>query len=146
MLLAAGLLFVQCSSSDKADENSQAVDNSNVSAIVDGKVNKAAIRKTFLSHRSDIHSCYKEAHEKNPEVSGKFVINFEIQEDGSTKDEKINTEKSTIEDEDFGECLIGKIRGIQFPKAPEGQTVTVRYPFRFSGKRKMSSGKDDGEG
>lgn len=139
MLLIGSLFLVQCSSSDKADETTQAVDNSNVSAIVDGKVNKTAIRKTFLSHRADIRGCYKEAHEKDPEVSGKFVVHFQIQDDGSIKDEKINSENSTIDDDDFADCLLGKIRDFQFPKAPEDQTVTVRYPLNFSGKRKMGA-------
>ena len=134
MLLISGLFLIQCSSSDKGS-----VDNSNVSVIVDGKVNKTAIRQTFLSHREDIRGCYKEAHAKDPSVSGKFIINFKIQDDGSIKDEKINSEKSTIDDEDFANCLLARVKEFQFPKAPEGQSVTVRYPLNFSGKTKMGA-------
>ena len=50
---------------------------------------------------------------------------------------QVTVDKNLVED--FANCLLARVKEFQFPKAPEGQSVTVRYPLNFSGKTKMGA-------
>lgn len=94
------------------------------------------IQKSAWELRSQLKECYETSLKDFPDASGKLTVEFilENEEDGTrvTQAEVLSGE-STILDDQLNACLI---RGLQELKIDveiqDGESVKVRYPFRFS--------------
>ena len=62
---------------------------------------------------------------RDPELSGRFMLEFTIGSDGRVTDARLPTNELG---EDVGTCIVGAVRRWRFD-APDGGEVTVRRPY-----------------
>ena len=92
---------------------------------------RAAFRKTMDSHKEDFADCYREALAMKPDMVGKIVFSWTLNEHGKAQ-------KSSIVSNDTGDdwaanCVLQKSANWQFPIPPPSQTGTeVRYPLNLA--------------
>jgi hypothetical protein len=83
-------------------------------------------------------NCYEGALAKNPELSGKAVIHFEILGDrsvgGVVNDARL-VKGTTLDDPEFRTCVTESIMSVAFDAPPENGTLTVTVPMRFTPTR-----------
>lgn len=100
-------------------------------------INREGIRQTFIQNSKDIHTCYEE-HGSEKKLSGKLIFDFEVDDQGRILHSKTSEEKSTIHDNDLGECIGTKMKTWVFPKSASTETTRVFYPIYFDAKDKTS--------
>lgn len=83
------------------------------------------IRKAF----PQIRTCYLQSGSFKKKVTGRILVSFRIEENGSVSEGSIL--KSNFRDSPLHDCILEKIKGIQFPPPVGGGYVDVSYPFHF---------------
>ncbi len=81
------------------------------------------------SHMAEIRYCHESAMLSNPNISGKIVIQFSIDQNGTIEKSKI--ESSNLGDPSLESCIMKKLVNWRFPKPKGGIHVAVSYPFIF---------------
>ena len=94
-----------------------------------GSLDPSAIAKVVKSRLTAVKECYERELKRNPQLAGKVVIRFTIEEDGRVA--AVTVEESTLGDPAVGSCIVSRFERFRFPK-PEGGAVTVSYPFIFT--------------
>lgn len=89
---------------------------------------KEDIRTIISSHAGDVSECYVTALKKNPRLSGKLVLEWEVNPIGDPK----NVQVIQAVDAKMDKCIIGKLQNWAFPPPQNNQLTRVRYPFNFS--------------
>jgi len=89
----------------------------------------AVIRRVLKQHTPAIRTCYDQALARNPALSGRMSLRWTVETDGTVS--KAEVQSLPAEDAEFGKCLVGVLRGMQFPRLAGGQ-VTITYPFVLS--------------
>lgn len=106
-------------------------------------VDRDGIRQTFSKHENYIRSCYKKTLSEKPQekLSGIVVLQFDIDPSGQAKtakilDKKIPTSRNrtTLHDPKLHSCLLAGVHSWDWPVDPEGRTINVIYPLKFSDK------------
>jgi TonB family protein len=87
-----------------------------------------AIKEVVMSKIKGIEYLYKRALRRNPELRGKIVVRFTIDEQGNVLSPEIVS--STLNCPTLEQGLLRRIRTWKFPPTTGG-SVTVRYPFIF---------------
>jgi len=77
--------------------------------------------------------CYKRRLEEQPGLRGTMALDLVLGTDGRVTAVYYNRSSSTIEDADLQSCIERAIKSRAYPHA-FGGSVTVTYPFRFSGE------------
>ncbi len=95
---------------------------------VDGKMDQAKINAIIKSKQKALQDCYERELRKNPNLSGKIVVRFTINENGKVSDVRI--ESDSMGNPGVSDCILSRIRRWIFPKPDEG-SVTVSVPFVF---------------
>lgn len=92
-----------------------------------GSVDREAVRAVIRDHLREIRSCYEAGLKKNPRLSGRAVLEWDIGDGGKVTGTKVirSVEKSV------DGCMTGQIAKWTFPTPPAGQVARVRYPFAF---------------
>ncbi len=93
------------------------------------RVNRVALEEAVASRQGELRTCYEQALDRNPNLSGKVVIELRIAPNGSAQD--VGVAQSSITDRGFHRCLIRQIGTWTFP-ATGNLTDLVRLPFVFS--------------
>lgn len=96
------------------------------------QVDKEAIRRKIKDHFPEVKECYSNSLKEKPELQGKVVVNFDVDDTGSVKNAKTDEVKSTLKDEKFNSCLTEKMQAWKFPAPPKGQIANISYPFIFT--------------
>lgn len=94
-----------------------------------GSLDPSAIAKVVKSRLTAVKECYERELKRNPQLAGKVVIRFTIEEDGRVTG--VAVEESSLGDPNVGSCIVSRFERFRFPK-PDGGAVTVSYPFIFS--------------
>ncbi|MSP18107.1 MAG: FHA domain-containing protein [Bdellovibrionales bacterium] len=91
-------------------------------------LSKDLINAVVQRHRAEIRACYDSALQRNPKLSGKVVMFFNIQSNGIVS--TVGIKESTIGDAGLESCIGSRIKSWVFPK-PEAPVVTevAAYPF-----------------
>lgn len=89
---------------------------------------KESVRETVNARVADVADCYSTALKKNPKLSGKVVLEWEVNPIGDPKNVKVVEAVDPLLDK----CLAKKITGWAFSPPPDGKVMKVRYPFDFS--------------
>ncbi len=91
-------------------------------------LSKDLINAVVQRHRAEIRACYDSALQRNPKLSGKIVMFFNIQPNGIVS--TVGVKESTIGDVGLEGCIGSRIKSWVFPK-PEAPVVTevAAYPF-----------------
>jgi TonB family protein len=96
---------------------------------VDGSLEGADIARVVKGRISSIKECYERELKRNPQLAGKIVVRFTIDEEGKVTNAAL--EENTVSDKSVGACVVSRFERFRFPK-PEGGSVTVSYPFIFA--------------
>jgi outer membrane biosynthesis protein TonB len=104
---------------------SEAVDSS-------GGLTPEQVRAVVERHRSALQWCFEKELQKNPKLSGKVVVFWQIEPSGSVSTSRIKS--STVGDGDVDDCLQRQVVKWTFPAASNGQITKVFYPFVFSAR------------
>lgn len=94
-----------------------------------GGLSREAVRRAVSAHRREIRACYERALIAKPKLKGRVVFKWYISPEGPVT--SIHLEDSEVNHPQLEGCVMGVIKGIMFPKAPNGQATTVIYPFMF---------------
>ena len=91
---------------------------------------KNEVHKQIRSNREPSEKCYAELKAKAPDIKGKLVVTFRVNENAEVENINIVTSKTTILDLNFQTCIKNLMKEIKtFPKAPKGNYMDVDYPF-----------------
>ncbi len=98
-------------------------------AVITGAIDISDINASVKKALSKIRWCYEKEVHKDHYLSGKIVVNFIINENGSVPIAKIRT--STMDNEFVEKCLANQIKKIRFPLPKGGGIMIVNYNFVF---------------
>jgi hypothetical protein len=90
------------------------------------------IRQLVMDNRKAARKCYEDARKDLKDLQGNVVIHFVLDPDGKVKSADLNQERSTLKSPAVVNCVIGVIKGIQFPKSSRAMETTANYPFNFT--------------
>ncbi|HKO46707.1 MAG TPA: AgmX/PglI C-terminal domain-containing protein [Polyangiaceae bacterium] len=90
------------------------------------------IRKLVMDNRKAARKCYDDARKDQKDLKGDVVIHFVLDPEGKVKLAELNQERSTLKAPVVTDCVLGVIRGIQFPKSSRAMETTTNYPFNFT--------------
>lgn len=90
---------------------------------------QAAIDEEVRARVVDLRACYDSRAERAPDLQGIIVAQFVIDDEGHARD--IVFESETLDDDELESCLAGVLGSIEFPRAPESESIAVTYPFDF---------------
>ena len=95
-----------------------------------GELSRDEIAKVVRANLRGIQSCYEKNLLKNPALSGKIVLKWVIDENGSVSKAEIVSDG--LHNSKVGACLLTEARKWKFPHPRGGGVVTVTYPFMFN--------------
>lgn len=96
---------------------------------VTGGLDREAVRKEIAKHRREIRTCFESALSLRNDLQGMIVYQWNISPLGNVT--TIKLESTELKSDLVEGCVMGIIRAIVFPKAPNGQPTDVIYPFFF---------------
>jgi hypothetical protein len=97
-----------------------------------GGLDKETVRRVIAGYRGKVRICYDKSLVGNPKVAGRVVYKWLISPPGPVP--QVNITKSGVESQTLEQCVLGVIKNMVFPKAPNGRPTTVIYPFEFFSK------------
>jgi Ca-activated chloride channel family protein len=96
---------------------------------ISGGFSKEVIQKTFKQRLSAMERCYQKALEKKPNIQGE--VTFQLAIDSSGRVTKVDLVSSKINDKKLEQCLIQKIKELNFPTPEPTDKVTVTVSFNL---------------
>jgi len=97
---------------------------------VNGSIDPELIRKVVHEHRAQIRTCYETQLNSKPNLAGKLVSAWTIDQGGTVTE--AHTQESTLRDHTVEQCVASKIKTWRFPIPKGGGEVFVTYPFIFT--------------
>ncbi|MFN2548189.1 MAG: AgmX/PglI C-terminal domain-containing protein [Myxococcales bacterium] len=97
---------------------------------VTGSIDPELIRKVVHDHRAQIRTCYETQLTSRPNLAGKLVSAWTIDQSGTVTE--AHTQESTLHDHSVEGCVAAKIKTWRFPIPKGGGEVFVTYPFIFT--------------
>jgi hypothetical protein len=94
-----------------------------------GRLPPAVIQGIVRDSYDKPRACYEKGLERDPTLTGRVLVRFVIERDGSVS--KAGVSANDLPDCDVTRCVVQGFRNLRFPK-PEGGIVTVVYPIMFS--------------
>ncbi len=91
-------------------------------------MDKEAVRVIVREHISEVRKCYENRLRTKPDLSGKLILNWEINRDGVVA----NPVASVPLDKEVDNCVIDKLKKWKFPEPPNNRVASVSYPFEFT--------------
>lgn len=98
-------------------------------ADVSGGMDRDAIAEVIRSNIGQIRFCYERRLSAVPNLFGKVLVQFSIQDGGIVLLPKVAN--STLSDSVVEGCMLRRIASWKFPSPPAGSSVLVTYPFLF---------------
>ena len=99
---------------------------------VDGSLDANVIAKEIKARLGGVRACYEAGLKRNPSISGKLVLRFEVSTIGKVTSAEVDSD--TLHDDEVASCIKGKMMSIRFP-APAGGSVQFSYPFVFQSSK-----------
>ena len=103
-------------------------------AVPKENIDREEIRQTISSNRSKFKLCYDEALKRNENLSGRIVVEFDIETQGDVP--RAFAIENDTQDTVFGSCIADQLKTIKFPPPPKEEIARVRYPFVFSSQKR----------
>ncbi len=94
-----------------------------------GTLDNQKISETVKRRIGAVKSCYEKELKRNPQLQGKIVMQFTIEESGRVSD--VSAKSDSIGEPAVSECIKDAIGRWRFDK-PEGGSVTIAFPFIFA--------------
>ncbi len=95
-----------------------------------GSIDKEAIRRIIQQNKNAIRSCYERSLQRKPDLYGKLVLEWDIEERGRVT--RASVKSNTLGDDKVATCIMGRIKDLKFPEPPPDQIGRVTFPFVFS--------------
>ena len=95
-----------------------------------GSIDPELIRKVVHEHRAQIRTCYEMQLNSRPDLAGKLVSAWTIDQGGSVTE--AHTQESTLREHAVEQCVASKIKTWRFPIPKGGGEVFVTFPFIFT--------------
>ena len=97
-----------------------------------GTIDREAIRRVILDNISQIRNCYERLLNQKPDLFGKLVIEWDIEEKGRVK--KARAISNSTGSSELATCVVTRLKTWRFPEPPDDQIARVTYPFVFAAK------------
>jgi TonB family protein len=97
---------------------------------VSAGMDKEAIRHTIRDNLVPIRHCYEKELKSRKDLSGKLVLEWDIDKGGKVSNVNIKKPFNASVDQ----CIADVIKSAKFPEPPKGQIGRVVYPFVFTDK------------
>ncbi len=102
--------------------------------VVLGSMDPDVIRRILLDHLPQFRYCYqKELERTGADASGVIKLNFSIGASGAVS--QAGVDGSSPLPADVKRCVVGVLKGINFPEPVGGGTVEVKQPMNFYPKK-----------
>ena len=95
-----------------------------------GSIDREAIRRVILANKRVIRNCYEMALQRTPDLYGKLVIQWDIEERGRVTNAQVVSD--TLGNKSVAKCLVQRLQTWRFPEPPPDQIGRVTYPFVFT--------------
>jgi hypothetical protein len=106
------------------------IDVSGQEADIPGTIDREAIRRIIQANKNAIRSCYDRALQRHPDLYGKLVLEWDIEERGRVGHTGVKS--NTLGDAGVATCILQRIKSLKFPEPPPDTTARVVFPFVFS--------------
>lgn len=100
---------------------------------VQGGLTKEQVRQAIADNRRALRNCHEQFLTFKKDLGGRLVLRWKINGEGPV--DTINTQASNTSYPNFDSCVTDVIKKIVFPKAPNGNSTVVIYPFLFQPKK-----------
>ncbi len=90
------------------------------------------IRARVVANRKAARKCYEDARKDAKDLQGDVVIHFVLDPEGKVKLAELNRERSTLNAPAVVDCVVGVIKGIDFPRSSRAMETSANYPFNFT--------------
>lgn len=95
-----------------------------------GSIDREAIRRVILAEKRVIRNCYEMALARSPDLYGKLVVQWDIEERGRVSN--VVVVSTSLGDKSVVDCLVQRLKTWRFPEPPPDQVGRVTYPFVFT--------------
>ncbi|MEL6545979.1 MAG: AgmX/PglI C-terminal domain-containing protein [Myxococcota bacterium] len=93
------------------------------------QIDQTVLRSVIRQSESQVHLCYLQALERDPEISGRIVADLQVSPEGTVRGTRIA--ESTVDHSGVESCVSRVIKTLVFPKDATPETTTVTYYWRF---------------
>lgn len=100
---------------------------------VQGGLTKEQVRQAIADNKRALRNCHEQFLTYKKDLGGRIVLRWKINGEGPV--DTINTQATTTAYPNFDTCVVDVIKKIVFPKAPNGNSTIVIYPFLFQPKK-----------
>jgi hypothetical protein len=94
-----------------------------------GGLNPDQVQRVVLAHLGAVRACYESEAQRNPNLKGGIVLQWQISPDGSVVAPGVAS--STLDNPRVEGCIVRQLKGWHFP-ASDSQTIVPSYPFKFA--------------
>ncbi len=95
-----------------------------------GGMDKEAIRRVIREHIREIRNCYERELQRSPDLYGKLVLEWDIEEGGRVS--RCVVKSNALGNESVANCIATRLKQWKFPDPPKDMVGRVAYPFVFS--------------
>ncbi len=95
-----------------------------------GSIDREAIRRVIIANKRAIRSCYERVLQRKPDLYGKLVLEWDIEERGRVT--RTAVKSNSLGDDEVATCIVNRLRTWRFPEPPQDQVGRVTYPFVFT--------------
>lgn len=93
-------------------------------------MDKEAIRRVIREHIREIRSCYERELQRSPDLYGKLVLEWDIEEGGRVS--RCVVKSNALGNDTVASCISSRLKTWKFPDPPKDMVGRVSYPFVFS--------------
>lgn len=95
-----------------------------------GTIDREAIRRVIRANLRVIRTCFERQLNRNPDLSGKIVLGWDIGEQGRVLATRVKSNE--LGNREVADCIMERLKTWRFPEPPTNQVVEVEaYPFVF---------------
>jgi hypothetical protein len=130
-LVVAAVLIAACGKSTRTDTTPSGGNGSDATPCEPGRCLED-ISKQIGDRRSDARACYDSARQRVPNIAGKIIINFAIDNEGVVGETSQGMQDEQIEDPELVTCVSDVIKTIRFATSAAGKTTRAYHRFEFT--------------
>lgn len=98
-----------------------------------GGLTKDQVRQAISDNKRALRNCHEQYLTYKKDLGGRLVLKWKINGEGPV--DTISIQSTTTNYGTFDTCVLDVIKKITFPKAPNGNSTVVIYPFVFQPKK-----------
>lgn len=98
-----------------------------------GGLTKDQVRQAISDNKRSLRNCHEQYLTYKKDLGGRLVLKWKINSEGPV--DTISVQSSNTNYATFDTCVVDVIKKIVFPKAPNGNSTVVIYPFVFQPKK-----------